>query len=101
MFLMLDADGHFHSLHNFKCFNIGSFYVIVYICSFNYVSLHHIGYLQASQSIIWAIQSRRTRLTAHVASIGIMRNAHNILGKEQPEVIGVDERIILEWILGK
>jgi hypothetical protein len=30
-----------------------------------------------------------------------MRNAHNILGKEQPEVIGVDERIILEWILGK
>jgi hypothetical protein len=42
----------------------------------------------------------------HLACTGKMRNAYNILvGKPERnrtfEELGVDERIILEWILGK
>jgi len=42
----------------------------------------------------------------YVAHMGKMRNAHKIIvrkpeGKEHLEDLGVDVRIILEWILGK
>jgi hypothetical protein len=44
------------------------------------------------------IRSRRMRRTRHVACMGKMTNACKILvGK--PEDLGVDEKIILEWIL--
>jgi hypothetical protein len=53
------------------------------------------------------IKSRRIRETWHVACMGRMRNAYKILagnpgGKRQLQrCIGPDEKMILEWILGK
>jgi hypothetical protein len=46
------------------------------------------------------------RLAGHVARRGEMRNAYKILsgkseGRDHSEDLGVDRRIILEWILGK
>jgi hypothetical protein len=46
------------------------------------------------------------RLAGHVAYIERMRNAYSILvgnpeGKNHTEDLGVDRRIILEWVLGK
>jgi hypothetical protein len=62
--------------------------------------------LYTSPIIIRMIKSRRTRWAKHVARMGEMRNAYNIFlenvkGKDHSEDIGLDERIILEWILGK
>jgi len=37
------------------------------------------------------------RWANHVARMGEMRNSYNIL-VEKPEDLGVDERMILEWI---
>jgi hypothetical protein len=60
--------------------------------------------LYASPTIIRVIRSRRMRWTGYVARMGEMRNAYNI-PVEKPEGnrprLGVDERIILEWIVGK
>jgi hypothetical protein len=55
---------------------------------------------------IRVIKSRRMRWVRYVAHMGKMRNAHKIIvrkpeGKEHLEDLGVDVRIILEWILGK
>jgi hypothetical protein len=52
------------------------------------------------------IKARRMRWAGHVTRIGEMRNAYKILivkpeGKRPLEDLGVDEMIILEWILGK
>jgi len=46
------------------------------------------------------------RLTEHVARMGEMRNAYktlvgNLKGGDDSKNLGVDGKIILEWILGK
>jgi hypothetical protein len=48
----------------------------------------------------------KVKLVLHIAPIGEMRNACKILfgnlkGRDNAEDIGVDGKIILEWILGK
>jgi hypothetical protein len=50
--------------------------------------------------------SRRMKWVGHVAYSGKMRNPQNILvrrpeGKNHSEDLGVNGKIILEWILGK
>jgi hypothetical protein len=62
--------------------------------------------LYASQNIIRVINSRRTTWAGHVARVGDMRNAHNVLvvkpERKRPfKVLGIDGRVILEWIFGK
>jgi hypothetical protein len=56
----------------------------------------------ASPNIIWVINSRGMRWAGYVAHVGEMRNALNILvGRDHLEDLGINEKIILEWILGK
>jgi hypothetical protein len=57
-------------------------------------------------NIIRVTRSRRMRWVGHIAHMGEMSNAYNILvGK--PEVkrplkhLGIDKKIKIEWILGK
>jgi hypothetical protein len=62
--------------------------------------------LYASPNIIRLIKSRSMRWVGHVAHMGEMRNAYkiwleNLKGRDHLEDLGVDGRIILEWILGK
>jgi hypothetical protein len=62
--------------------------------------------MKASPNIIRVIKSRRMTLAGHVARVGEMRNAYNfwlenLTGRDHSEDLGVDERIILEWILQK
>jgi hypothetical protein len=62
--------------------------------------------LYASSNIIRVIKSRRVRFAGHVARIGEMRSAFNILvGKPERrdhlEDLVVDGEITLEWMLGK
>jgi hypothetical protein len=52
------------------------------------------------------IKLRRMKWTGHVTRMGEMRNAYSILVwnlnvKDHSEELGVDGRIILEFILGK
>jgi hypothetical protein len=51
------------------------------------------------------INSRRMRWVRHVARIGVMRNSYNrsenLRGRVHSKDLGIDERIIVEWILGK
>jgi hypothetical protein len=52
------------------------------------------------------MKSRRMRLAEYVAHVGEMRNSYKILvGKSQrrdhSDDLGVDWKIILEWMLGK
>jgi hypothetical protein len=52
------------------------------------------------------IKPRRMPWAGHVAHIKKMRNAYKILvekpeGKDHLEDLGVDNKITLEWILGK
>jgi hypothetical protein len=59
--------------------------------------------LYTSPNIIRVIKSRRMRWVGHVALMGEMRNAYQILvGKREGTRSrgGLDWRIILEWILG-
>jgi hypothetical protein len=56
-------------------------------------------------NIIRVIKSRKMRRAGHVACMGEVRNAYNILvgkseEKNHSEDLGVDGKIILEWILG-
>jgi hypothetical protein len=52
--------------------------------------------------IIRTIKSRRMRWAGHVTHMGEMRSANNVLvGRGHTEDLGVDGRIILEWIFGK
>jgi len=37
----------------------------------------------------------------HIACMGEMRDSYRILVIEQLENLGIDEKITLEWILGK
>jgi hypothetical protein len=62
--------------------------------------------LYTSPSIIRVIKARRMRWAWHVASMGEVRGAYNILvgkpeGRNHWEDLGVDGRITLTWILGK
>jgi hypothetical protein len=62
--------------------------------------------LYASPNIIRVIKSRTMRWAGCVDPIGDIRNACDILvgkpeGKGYSEDLGVDGKIILEWILGK
>jgi hypothetical protein len=59
-----------------------------------------------SPDIIGVIKSRRMKWAGHVACMGEMRNTSKILlenlkGKHHSEDLGVDGKIILQWILGK
>jgi hypothetical protein len=71
-------------------------------------SLHNaqLQNLYISPNIIRVIKSRRIRWVEHVICIGEMRNAYKILvrkpeGKSPLKDLGIDGRIILEWILGE
>jgi hypothetical protein len=59
----------------------------------------------SSADIIRAIKSGRMRWVGHVARMGEMRNSYNISlkpkGKNHSEDLGVDGKIISEWILEK
>jgi hypothetical protein len=62
--------------------------------------------LYSSPSIIRVVKARRMRWAGHVAHLGEVRGAYNILvgkpeGRNHWEDIGVDGRITLRWILGK
>jgi hypothetical protein len=62
--------------------------------------------MYALRNIIRVIKLRRMGWVAHVALIGEMRNSCDILignpkGRDYWEDLGIDENIILEWILGK
>jgi hypothetical protein len=52
--------------------------------------------LDSSSNVSKAIKSRRMRLAGHVARMGQMRKVYNILGD-----VGIDGKIILNWILEK
>jgi hypothetical protein len=60
--------------------------------------------LYASPNITRVIESRRMRWAGHVARMGDIRNAYNILvGKPERKIpigkTGVDGKMLLEWIL--
>jgi len=61
--------------------------------------------LYASPNVIRVIKSRRMRWAKHVARMIEMRNVYkNLVGKlkrDHFEELGVDWKIILEWILAK
>jgi hypothetical protein len=62
--------------------------------------------LTTSPSIIRVIKSRRMRWVGNVGSMGEMRNVYktlavNLKKRGHLEYLGVDGRIILEWVLGK
>jgi hypothetical protein len=56
--------------------------------------------LYASLNIIWVTKSRRMRSVGHVQCTGEMRYAYKFWPENLKDV-GVDRKIILEWILGK
>jgi hypothetical protein len=67
--------------------------------------LHNEELLRSSPNIIKMIKSRRMRWEGHVARMGV-KNEYKIVfrkpeGKTHSEDLGVDERIILKWIIGK
>jgi hypothetical protein len=58
----------------------------------------------AERSVYWHFLfpvSRRLRWVGHIACMGEMRDSYRILVIEQLENLGIDEKITLEWILGK
>jgi hypothetical protein len=62
--------------------------------------------LHVSPNNIRVIKSRRMKWTVHVARMGEIRNKYKILvenlrGTGHSEELGIDTRIILEWILEK
>jgi hypothetical protein len=62
--------------------------------------------LHASINIIRVTRSRRIRRAGHVAHMGEMRKAYKVLvgkseGNTSLQDLGVDGRIILEWIFEK
>jgi hypothetical protein len=59
-----------------------------------------------SLCIITVIKSRRMRWEGHVVRAGDMRNIYRLLAgklerRDHLEDLGVDGKIILDWILGK
>jgi hypothetical protein len=70
---------------------------------YNNEELHN---FYASPVIIVVIKSRKIRWAGHVERMGEMRSACKILfgkpeGKYRSGDLGVDGKIIVEWILGK
>jgi hypothetical protein len=62
--------------------------------------------LYSYPSIVMVIKARRMRWAGHVARMGEMRGAYNILigrpeGRRPLEDLGVDGRTTLRWIFGK
>jgi hypothetical protein len=62
--------------------------------------------LYSSPSIVRVINARRMRWAGHVARMGEVRGAYNILvgrpeGRNHWEDLGVDGRTTQGWILGK
>jgi hypothetical protein len=62
--------------------------------------------LYSSSSITSVIKARRMRWARHVARMGEVRGAYNILvgrpeGRRPQEDLGVDGRIALRWVLGE
>jgi hypothetical protein len=62
--------------------------------------------LYASPNIVKETKSRRMRWAGHVAGIGEMRSAYNILvgkseGRNHLAKQGIDRSLVLEWTLGK
>jgi hypothetical protein len=59
--------------------------------------------LYTSPNIIKVIKPRTMRLTGHVAYMGEMRNVKFLVRKSENylELLGIDGRILLEWILKK
>jgi hypothetical protein len=60
--------------------------------------------IYASSNITSVIKSRRMKWVEYAACMGEVRNAYRILVRKHEhhsEDVGVDEEIILEWILGK
>jgi hypothetical protein len=62
--------------------------------------------LYSSPSIVRVIKARKVRWAGHVARMGEVRGAYNILvgkpeGRDHWEDLGVDGKITLNWILGK
>jgi hypothetical protein len=54
----------------------------------------------ASPNIIRAIKSRTLSWAGHVARMGKIRNSYKSSVGDRLEGIGVDGKIILEWIFG-
>jgi hypothetical protein len=62
--------------------------------------------LYASENIVRVVKSMRMRRAGHIARKGEVKMHRifwllNLKGRYHSEGIGVDGRIILEWILGK
>jgi hypothetical protein len=62
--------------------------------------------LCTSPNTVWMFKKRRVRWVGHVAHLGEMRNAYKILsdslkGRDHLEDLGMDGKIIFEWILEK
>jgi hypothetical protein len=62
--------------------------------------------LYASPNVIRVIKSMRVSWAGHVARMGAKINTQkfgsvDLIGKEYSEDIGVDDKLLLEWILGK
>jgi hypothetical protein len=61
--------------------------------------------LYASPNIDRVIKSRRMRWAGHIARRGEMENtklwSKNVKGRDHFEELGIDGKIILEWILRK
>jgi hypothetical protein len=61
--------------------------------------------LYTSPNIIRVIILRRMRWVEHEPHMGEVRNAYvsleNLKGRDHSEYLGIDGKIILEWILGK
>jgi hypothetical protein len=56
--------------------------------------------MYASPDIIKVIKPRRIRWAANVARMG-RRKVRILNGRDHPEDLGVEGKIILQWILGK
>jgi len=61
--------------------------------------------LYTSPNIVRVIRSRMMKWMGHVVCMGGMRNAKfwlvNLDRRDHVEDLGVDGRVLLEWILGK
>jgi hypothetical protein len=73
--------------------------------SFADILLRELPNLYASTNMIWVIKSWRMRWAGHVSRMEEVRNTYEIFvekleGKNHSDDLGVDGRIILEWILG-
>jgi len=58
--------------------------------------------LNPTKEYIWLLVRRcRRQCNEELHNLCVMRSAYKILGRDHSEYLGVDGRIILEWILRK